>query len=55
MAKEIVRVAKLEFNAGQAKPGPALAGANSLKNNLILVVRQQELNLSSTNRQEMQI
>lgn len=26
MAKEIVRVAKLEFNAGQAKPGPALAG-----------------------------
>lgn len=26
MAKEIVRVAKLEFNAGQAKPGPELAG-----------------------------
>ncbi|WGI36531.1 50S ribosomal protein L11 [Mesomycoplasma lagogenitalium] len=26
MAKEIVRVAKLQFNAGQAKPGPALAG-----------------------------
>ena len=26
MAKEVVRVAKLEFNAGQAKPGPALAG-----------------------------
>lgn len=24
--KEIVRVAKLEFNAGQAKPGPELAG-----------------------------
>lgn len=24
--KEIVRIAKLEFNAGQAKPGPALAG-----------------------------
>lgn len=24
--KEIVRVAKLQFNAGQAKPGPALAG-----------------------------
>lgn len=26
MAKEIVRIAKLEFNAGQAKPGPELAG-----------------------------
>ncbi|QJR44332.1 50S ribosomal protein L11 [Mycoplasma miroungirhinis] len=26
MAKELVRIAKLEFNAGQAKPGPALAG-----------------------------
>ena len=26
MAKQIVRVAKLEFNAGQAKPGPELAG-----------------------------
>lgn len=26
MAKEVVRVAKLEFNAGQAKPGPELAG-----------------------------
>ncbi|UWD34352.1 50S ribosomal protein L11 [Mesomycoplasma molare] len=26
MAKEVVRVAKLQFNAGQAKPGPALAG-----------------------------
>ncbi|MGV2392454.1 UNVERIFIED_CONTAM: 50S ribosomal protein L11 [Campylobacter lari] len=26
MAKEIVRVRKLQFNAGQAKPGPALAG-----------------------------
>lgn len=26
MAKEIVRVAKLQFLAGQAKPGPALAG-----------------------------
>lgn len=24
--KEVVRVAKLQFNAGQAKPGPALAG-----------------------------
>ncbi|ADE19753.1 50S ribosomal protein L11 [Mycoplasma crocodyli] len=24
--KEIVRVAKLQFNAGQAKPGPSLAG-----------------------------
>ncbi|AHH45164.1 50S ribosomal protein L11 [Mesomycoplasma bovoculi] len=24
--KEIVRIAKLQFNAGQAKPGPALAG-----------------------------
>ena len=24
--KEIVRIAKLEFNAGQAKPGPELAG-----------------------------
>jgi large subunit ribosomal protein L11 len=26
MAKKIVRIAKLEFNAGQAKPGPELAG-----------------------------
>ncbi len=26
MAKEITRIAKLEFNAGQAKPGPELAG-----------------------------
>ncbi|WP_438341507.1 50S ribosomal protein L11 [Mycoplasma sp. 3341] len=26
MAKELVRIAKLQFNAGQAKPGPALAG-----------------------------
>ncbi|RMA77503.1 large subunit ribosomal protein L11 [Metamycoplasma subdolum] len=26
MAKEIVKVAKLQFLAGQAKPGPALAG-----------------------------
>ncbi|SYV89924.1 50S ribosomal protein L11, partial [Metamycoplasma alkalescens] len=26
MAKEIVKKAKLQFNAGQAKPGPALAG-----------------------------
>ena len=26
MAKEITRVAKLQFNAGQAKPGPELAG-----------------------------
>lgn len=26
MAKEIVRIAKLQFNAGQAKPGPELAG-----------------------------
>lgn len=26
MAKELVRIAKLQFNAGQAKPGPELAG-----------------------------
>ncbi len=26
MAKKVTRVAKLEFNAGQAKPGPELAG-----------------------------
>ena len=26
VAKEIVRIAKLQFNAGQAKPGPELAG-----------------------------
>ena len=26
MAKEIARIAKLQFNAGQAKPGPELAG-----------------------------
>lgn len=26
MAKEVVRVAKLQFKAGQAKPGPELAG-----------------------------
>lgn len=26
MAKQVVRVAKLQFNAGQAKPGPELAG-----------------------------
>ena len=26
MAKEITRIAKLQFNAGQAKPGPELAG-----------------------------
>ena len=26
MAKEIVRIAKLQFKAGQAKPGPELAG-----------------------------
>ncbi len=26
MAKEITRIAKLKFNAGQAKPGPELAG-----------------------------
>ncbi|MDI4567948.1 MAG: 50S ribosomal protein L11, partial [Mycoplasma sp.] len=26
MAKQIVRIAKLQFNAGQAKPGPELAG-----------------------------
>ena len=26
MAKEIVKKAKLQFLAGQAKPGPALAG-----------------------------
>jgi len=26
MAKEIKRIAKLQFNAGQAKPGPELAG-----------------------------
>ncbi|MGL4183792.1 MAG: 50S ribosomal protein L11 [Metamycoplasmataceae bacterium] len=26
MAKKVVRIAKLEFNAGQAKPGPELAG-----------------------------
>ncbi|MCR8613369.1 MAG: 50S ribosomal protein L11 [Mycoplasma sp.] len=26
MAKKVVRIAKLQFNAGQAKPGPELAG-----------------------------
>jgi len=26
MAKDVVRIAKLQFNAGQAKPGPELAG-----------------------------
>ena len=27
MSKKVVRVMKIQFKAGQAKPGPALAGA----------------------------
>ena len=50
MAKEITRIAKLQFNAGQAKPGPELAGLGIVMPEFTKQILMMPLEIEEMNR-----